>query len=78
MKKCKCIKESIWFLIDDSFDEDSKINGGQFSFQVNNTYYYYEKDTYWGKSFLVIHEKHSEKNPTGFDERKFFEHFEII
>ena len=30
MKKCKCIKESSWFLIDDSFDEDSKTKGGKF------------------------------------------------
>jgi hypothetical protein len=38
MKKCKCIKESSWFLIDDSFDKNSNLNGGGFSFQVGVEY----------------------------------------
>ncbi len=43
MKKCKCIKESSWFLIDDSFDKNSKLNGGGFSFQVGSEYDCFKK-----------------------------------
>jgi hypothetical protein len=78
MKKCKCIKESSWFLIDDSFDKNSKLNGGEFSFQVGSEYDYFEEVTPFGNCISVIHPKHGKENPTGFDERRFCEHFEII
>ncbi len=78
MKKCRCIKESSWFLIDDSFDENSKLNGGKYSFQVDEVYEYDEEENWSGKGFFLIHHKHGKENPTGFDEKKFFDHFEII
>ena len=78
MKKCKCIKESSWFLIDDSFDEDSKTKGGKFSFEVNETYEYNETESFFGKGYSVIHPIHGKENPTGFDENRFLEHFQII
>jgi len=78
MKKCECIKESSWFLIDDSFDENSNIKGGEFSFMVGNTYDCQEEDTWYGKAFNVIHPKHGKENTIGFNEKIFFEHFKII
>lgn len=75
--KCKCIKESSWFIIDDSFGESSVI-GGPFSFQVGNIYKYSMEETWSGKCFFVVHPKHGEERGTGFDEKRFFEHFEII
>ncbi len=78
MKKCKCIKESSWFLIDDSFDENSEIKGGEFSFKVDNIYEYQEEDTWYGNVYKVIHPKHGKEKSTGFDEKRFFEDFEII
>jgi hypothetical protein len=78
MKKCKCIKESSWFIIDDSFDKDSKINGGQFSFKEGEFYEYDETESFFGRGYSVIHPKHGKENSTGFDENRFLEHFEII
>jgi hypothetical protein len=78
MKKCKCIKESKWFLIDDSFDLDSKLKGGEFSFQTGEIYEYDETETFFGRGYSVIHPIHGKENPTGFDENRFLEHFEII
>lgn len=77
VKKCKCIKESSWFLIDDSFDKNSNLNSGRFSFQVGSEYDYFEEDTPFGNSISVIHPKHGKENPS-FDEIRFYEHFEII
>ena len=48
MKKCKCIKKSKWFLIDDSFDLDSKLKGGEFSFQTGEVYEYDETESFFG------------------------------
>ena len=78
MKNCKCIKESSWFMIDDSFDKDSKINGGQFSFEEGVVYEYDETESFFGKGYSVIHPIHGKENPNGFDENRFLEHFEII
>ena len=76
MNKCKCIKESSWFLIDDSFDENSKLNGGKFSFKPGHSYEYEETVDWFSKGFYI---KHPDKeNPTWFDEIRFFEHFEIL
>lgn len=71
MRKCKCIKESYWFLIDDSFDGQSK--GGKFSFIEGEQYDFYI-DNSWCKSYVVSHDMSS----IGLDEKKFIEHFEII
>lgn len=78
MKKCKCIKESSWFLIDDSFDKNSNLEGGKFTFQVDSEYDYFEEDTAFGNIISVIHPKHGEENSIGYDEIKFNKHFEII
>jgi hypothetical protein len=78
MKKCKCIKESSWFLIDDSFDGNSNIKGGRFSFIENDDYYYFVENTAFGKCFSVIHPKHGKENPVGFSEEKFLENFKIL
>jgi hypothetical protein len=75
MKKCRCIKESSWFLIDDSLDKDSNLNGGRFSFQMGSEYDYFEEVTPWGNFKIIIHPKHGKENSIGFDERRFNEHF---
>ena len=75
MKNCKCIKESKWFLIDDL---DSKLKGGEFSFQKEEIYEYNETESFFGGGYSVIHPIHGKENSTGFDENRFLEHFEII
>lgn len=67
MKRCRCIKESSWFLIDDSFDKGSKINGGKSYFEVGSEYDFFEVDSWSGKGMSVIHPKHGKENPTVFD-----------
>lgn len=68
--------KSSWFLIDDSFDPNSTINGGPFSFEVDEIYDCYEVDSWIGKGYDVIHPKHGISQ--GFNEDKFFEHFILI
>ncbi len=72
--KCKCIIESKWFLIDDSFDEVSDIVGGPFSFTPNEVYEYHIEDSWTGKSYVVM----NNNVETGFDESKFNMTFETI
>ena len=78
MKRCKCIKQSSWFLIDDSFDASSGLEGGRFSFQDGHEYDCFEEVTPFGKSISVIHPKHGIDNSTGFDQARFDAHFEMI
>lgn len=76
MNKCKCIMKSTWFLIDDSFDPNSDIGGGPFSFEKDETYQYYIEDSFFGKCFHVVHPENGINQ--GFDENKFLEHFIVI
>jgi hypothetical protein len=45
---------------------------------MGSEYDYFEEVTPFGNGMSVIHPKHGKENPTGFDERRFYEHFEII
>lgn len=74
MKKCKCIKESKWFTIDDSFDENSQIKGGSYTFNVDEEYDFFTEDTFYGICYTVIHDVRE----TGFDEMRFNNHFKAI
>jgi len=74
MKKCKCTHKSSWFLIDDSFDVDSKINGGAFSFDVNEEYVFYIEESIFGICYMVIH---TNNQVVGFNEDKFNECFKL-
>ena len=78
MSRCKCIKESIWFLIDDSFSGQTVLASGEFAFQPDDIYDYIEEDTFWGRYFLVTHPKNGTENPTAFDAMRFYSHFELI
>lgn len=73
MNKCKCILESSWYLIDDSFDKNSNIKSGKFSFKEGEKYEYYEEESAFGKSFYVI----IDDKKVGFDSDRFNQHFKI-
>ena len=74
MEKCRCKKESKWFLIDDSFDENSGIKGGEYSYEVGSEYEFYISENPIANAYVVIHKNSS----TGFDEKSFNETFDII
>jgi hypothetical protein len=78
MKKCKCIYNCQWYLIDDSFGENPTIKGGEIVFRFGIEYDYVEEETAFGKSFSVYHPEQGEENPIGFDEGRFFNHFQIL
>ncbi len=43
-----------------------------------NEYDFFEEFTPFGNGMSVVHPKHGKENPIGFDERRFYKHFEII
>lgn len=78
IKKCKCIQNLNFFLIDDSFDENSKLNGGLYSFVEGEIYDFFTEKSWAGTAYMLIHEKHGIDNPNGVDEFKFLKHFREI
>ena len=50
--KCKCIKSSTWFLIDDSPEQN--LNGGKFEFLVGEEYNFTsEENKFFGTTYYV-------------------------
>ena len=72
--KCRCITESKWFLIDDSFGEVSDTVGGPYAFIPGEVYEYHIEDSWAGKTYVVI----NNNVETGFDEKKFNITFKTI
>ena len=75
MKKCKCKIESMWYLIDDSFNEDSEVIGGSYSYNIGDEYEYNIENSAFGVNYMV---RHDNGNTVGFDEMKFNKIFDII
>lgn len=78
--KCKCIKESKWFCIDDS--ENQSNHGGQYDYVIDEIYECeFIPNEYWGDSYSVKNGSH--ENRFGTDAKKcghwvFFNYFELI
>ncbi len=60
-------------MIDDSFDINSKIDGGAYSYDIGEEYEFSTEETAFGTCYRVSHSAHS----TGFDERVFNTNFII-
>ena len=71
---CKCIKQSDWFKIDDSFSDDNS-NGGEISYLINEIHDL-EKSKWLNEDTFIV--KHSNGQIITFDEKLFKNHFEII
>lgn len=71
--KCKCIKSSKWFKIDDSPEQNQ--NGGKFEFLVNQEYNFKLENNNFGDCYYVSFDDTKE---VGFDTSKFFDNFQII
>lgn len=72
IRKCICIRKSSWFLIDDSFDKDSNIRGGPFSFNIGDEYEFRTSDSPFGICYTVI----NNDKEVGYDELLFNSLFE--
>ena len=82
--KCKCIKSSSWYKIDDSLEQTE--NGGRFEYIINGEYEFeIIKNEHWGDSFEVFVDKNKTKSicwgskieHSGIG-KTFLENFEII
>jgi hypothetical protein len=75
--KCKCIRSSSWFLIDDSLEQNLK--GGKFEFILGEEYSYkLEENNFFGNFYHVYFDstRHIGFETSG--KYNFFDHFEIL
>lgn len=74
MKKCKCVKKLVFFVIDDSFDDNSSIKSGPLEFDVDTIYNFELMNSYFGSSYVL----NNNGSKFGLDEAKFNLYFEEI
>jgi hypothetical protein len=66
------------FLIDDSFDENSNLQGGQFYYLEGVEYELVVEESWAGKAYIISHNNIYKEQCVGLDESKFLKHFREI
>ena len=76
--KCKCIKSSTWFKIDDSLEQN--LNGGKFEFLVGKEYNFKIENTNFGDCYYVSFDENKEIGfgTSNISAYNFFDYFVII